>query len=178
MNNEKVNETEETLNEEVAEANEAETEKKAEKVSKKEQKEIDELKTKLAEYEDRYLRLAAEYDNYRKRTIKEKSDAYADAFCDAVKAILPLADSLSKALEFSPEDEGIKALSKLFSDILLKLGVTVIESDGKEFDPKFHNAIMHEDDEAMGENMVVQTFQTGYMLGEKVIRHAMVKVVN
>ncbi len=175
MNDEKINEAEETQN---AEATEAEAEATEEKVSKKAQKEIDELKAKLAEYDDRYLRLAAEYDNYRKRTIKEKSDAYADAYCDAVKAILPLADSLDKALEFSPEDEGIKALSKLFADILSKLGVTVIESDGKEFDPTLHNAIMHEDDEALGENMVVQTFQTGYMLGEKVIRHAMVKVVN
>lgn len=177
MNDEKINETEETACEAEETAKE-ESKGKEEKVPKKAQKEIDELKNKLAEYDDRYLRLAAEYDNYRKRTIKEKSDAYADAYCDAVKAILPLADSLDKALEFSPEDEGIKALSKLFADILSKLGVTVIESDGKEFDPNLHNAIMHEDDEALGENLVVQTFQTGYMLGEKVIRHAMVKVVN
>lgn len=177
MNDEKINETEETACE-AEEAAKEESKGKEEKVPKKAQKEIDELKNKLAEYDDRYLRLAAEYDNYRKRTIKEKSDAHADAYCDAVKAILPLADSLDKALEFSPEDEGIKALSKLFADILSKLGVTVIESDGKEFDPNLHNAIMHEDDEALGENLVVQTFQTGYMLGEKVIRHAMVKVVN
>ena len=89
-----------------------------------------------------------------------------------------MADSLDKALEFSPDDDGIKALSKLFTDILAKIGVTPIESDGKEFDPNLHNAIMHEDDESMGENLVSQTFQKGYMLNEKVIRHAMVKVVN
>ena len=179
MNNEKINETEETVNEEVAvEENEQKTEEKAEKPSKKAEKEIEELNKKLADYDDRYLRLAAEYDNYRKRSVKEKSDAYADAYIDAVKAILPLADSLDKALEFSPDDDGIKALYKQFSDILSKIGVTAIESDGKEFDPNLHNAIMHEDDESLGENIVSQTFQKGYLYGEKVIRHAMVKVVN
>lgn len=180
MQNEKINEeaaeTEATV--EAAEVKEETKKEKKCKKSDKAEKEINELKAKLAEADDKFLRLAAEYDNYRKRTAKEKSDAYSDAYCDAVKAILPLADSLDKALEFTPDDEGIKALSKLFSDILSRLGVTAIESDGKEFDPNLHNAIMHEDDETMGENLVSQTFQKGYMLGEKVIRHAMVKVVN
>lgn len=171
MNNEEINETEAEVCEEAAEAAE-------EKTSKKSEKEIEALKAALSESNDKYLRLAAEYDNYRKRTAKEKSDAYSDAYSDAVKAILPLADSLDKALEFSPDDDGIKALSKQFADILAKINVTVIESDGKEFDPNLHNAIMHEEDETMGENMISQTFQKGYMLGEKVIRHAMVKVVN
>lgn len=180
MQNEIINE-EAVETEATAEAAEVKEETKKEKKCKKSdkaEKEINELKAKLAEADDKFLRLAAEYDNYRKRTAKEKSDAYSDAYCDAVKAILPLADSLDKALEFTPDDEGIKALSKLFSDILSRLGVTAIESDGKEFDPNLHNAIMHEDDETMGENLVSQTFQKGYMLGEKVIRHAMVKVVN
>lgn len=180
MQNEIINE-EAVETEATAEAAEVKEETKKEKKCKKSdkaEKEINELKAKLAEADDKFLRLAAEYDNYRKRTAKEKSDAYSDAYCDAVKAILPLADSLDKALEFTPDDEGIKALSKLFSDILSKLGVTAIESDGKEFDPNLHNAIMHEDDETMGENLVSQTFQKGYTLGEKVIRHAMVKVVN
>lgn len=140
--------------------------------------ETDSLKAQLAEANDKYLRLAAEYDNFRKRSAKEKSDAYADAYSDAVKALLPLADALDKANEFNPEDEGIKALSKLLTDTLAKIGVTPIESDGKEFDPNLHNAIMHEEDGSMGENLVAQTFQKGYLLGEKVIRHAMVKVVN
>ena len=185
MENEKMNnpaeEAEAATAEEAAQAEEAKEEKKCkkeEKASKKAEKEIESLKSELAESNDRYLRLAAEYENYRKRTAKEKGDAYADAYSDAIKAILPLADSLDKAIEFSPEDEGIKALTKQFSDILAKIGVTAIESDGKEFDPNLHNAIMHEEDESMGENMVSQTFQKGYMLGEKVIRHAMVKVVN
>ena len=136
------------------------------------------LKAQLAEANDKYLRLAAEYDNFRKRSLKEKADAYADAYSDAVKALLPLADALDKAKEFNPEDDGIKALCKLLTDTFAKIGVTPIESDGKEFDPNLHNAILHEDDESMGENLVAQTFQKGYLLGEKVIRHAMVKVVN
>ena len=179
MQNEIINE-EAVETEEKAEAAVKEESKKEKKCKKsdKAEKEITELKAKLAEADDKFLRLAAEYDNYRKRTAKEKSEAYTDAYCDAVKTILPLADSLDKALEFTPDDDGIKALSKLFSDILAKIGVTAIESDGKEFNPNLHNAIMHEDDETMGENLVSQTFQKGYMLGEKVIRHAMVKVVN
>ena len=178
MQNEIINEAEETAAEATEEVAEVKEEIKKEKKSKKAEKEIAELNEKLSVAEDKFLRLAAEYDNYRKRTAKEKSEAYADAYCDAVKAILPLADSLDKALEFSPDDEGIMALSKLLTDILSKIGVSAIESDGKEFDPNLHNAIMHEDDESMGENLVIQTFQKGYVLGEKVIRHAMVKVAN
>lgn len=170
MDNEKINSEEETVTE--AEETAEET------VSKKEEIEIESLKKELAESNDKYLRLSAEYDNYRKRTAKEKSDAYTEAYADAVKALLPVADSLDKALEFSPDDDGIKALSKQVTDIFAKIGVTPIESDGKEFDPNLHNAIMHDEDENFGENTVSQTFQRGYMLGEKVIRHAMVKVSN
>ena len=124
------------------------------------------------------MRLAAEYDNYRKRSAKEKSDCYNEAYIAAVSAFLPLADSLDQALQFAPEDEGIRALSKLCEDIFGKLGVTRIESDGAAFDPNFHNAIMHEESAEHGENIVAETFQKGYLLGERVIRHAMVKVVN
>lgn len=180
MENEKMNNSaEETVEEttETAEENQDKEEKK-EKKSKKAEKEIEALQNQLSESNDKYLRLAAEYDNFRKRSAKEKSDAYTEAYMDAVKAILPLADSLDKAMEFNPEDEGIKALTKQFADILAKIGVSVIESDGKEFDPNLHNAIMHEDNEELGENIISQTFQKGYMLNEKVIRHSMVKVAN
>ncbi len=182
MNKDKKNkvneEVEEAASEAEAEINpEAETEE-PEVIGKKAEKEIQALKDEIASTNDKFLRLAAEYDNFRKRSIKEKSDAYADAYSDAVKAILPLADSLDKGLEFSPEDEGLKALSKLLTDIFTKMGISEIESDGKEFDPNLHNAIMHEDDENFGENTISQTFQKGYKLGDKVIRHAMVKVVN
>lgn len=172
-------------NEAEAEEIKAEAEVKEEKESKKEdkksvkaEKEIKALKDELAEANDKYLRLAAEYDNYRKRTLKEKSDAYNDAYIDAVKAILPLADSLDKAMQFTPDDEGIKAITKQLKDIFAKIGVSEIESDGKEFDPNLHNAIMHEENEELGENVVTQTFEKGYKLGEKIIRHAMVKVAN
>ncbi len=179
MENEKMNnETEETVEEVKETEKEEKKAKKEEKTSKKAEKEIESLKSQLAESNDKYLRLAAEYDNYRKRTAKEKSDAYSEAYADAVKAILPLADSLDKALEFSPDDDGIKALSKQLADSLSIIGVVALESDGKEFDPNFHNAIMHEENEELGENVVSQTFQKGYMLGEKVIRPAMVKVAN
>lgn len=152
--------------------------KKEQKHERKLERELEEAKKQISETNDKYLRILAEYDNYRKRSTKEKSDSYSDAYSDAVKAFLPLADSLCQALGFEPDDEGIKALDKQFSDILSKLGIKEIESDGKEFDPHLHNAIMHEEDAEKGENIIVQTFQKGYMLGEKVIRHAIVKVVN
>ncbi len=181
MNNNSAEEIKEEAAEEANETKEETNETKeepAEKGCKKAEKEIESLKVQLAESNDKYLRLAAEYENYRKRSAKEKSDAYNDAYSDAIKALLPLADSLDKALEFNPEDDGIKALCKLLTDTFAKIGVTPIESDGAEFDPNLHNAIMHEEDDTLGENVVAQTFQKGYLLGEKVIRHAMVKVVN
>ena len=153
-------------------------EEKEEKKSKKQERELCELQRQLAEANEKYLRLAAEYDNFRKRSAKEKSEAYADAYSDAVTAFLPLADSLFTAAGLAPNDEGIAALNKLLSDILARINVSEIESDGKEFDPNLHNAIMHEEDPEKGENLVSQTLRKGYKLGDKVIRHAMVKVVN
>ena len=149
-----------------------------EKKSKKQERELCELQRQLAEANEKYLRLAAEYDNFRKRSAKEKSEAYSEAYSDAVTAFLPLADSLFTAAGLSPDDEGIAALNKQLSDILTRINVSEIESDGKEFDPNLHNAIMHEEDPEKGENLVSQTLRKGYRLGEKVIRHAMVKVVN
>jgi molecular chaperone GrpE len=141
-------------------------------------KEVKVLKRELEEQKDKYMRLFAEYENYRKRTGKEAKETYSKGLAEAVKSFLPLIDSLEKAEEFSPDDEGIKALTKLLSDILSSLGVTTIESDGQCFDPNLHNAIMHEEDENTEGCKVVQTFQKGYMLCDNVIRHAMVKVVN
>ena len=152
--------------------------KKEKKLSHREQKELESIKAQLEEKNDQYLRLYAEYENFRKRSEKEKTDCYTAAYADALTAFLPLLDSLAQALQFSPEDEGIKALVKQQNDILAKLGITEIESDGAPFDPNFHNAIMHEENPDVGENVVVQTFQKGYMRGEKVLRHAMVKVAN
>lgn len=158
-----------------------ETEKKEKKDKKffhKEQKELEAAKAQLAEKENQYLRLYAEYENFRKRSEKEKTDCYNTAYGDALTAFLPLVDSMTQALQFSPEDEGIKALAKQLSDILAKLNITEIESDGAQFDPNVHNAIMHEENPELGENVVTQTFQKGYKRGDKVLRCAMVKVAN
>ena len=151
---------------------------KEKKPSRKEQKEIESLKAQLAEKNDQYLRLAAEYENFRKRSEKEKSDLYAAAYGSALAAFLPLTDSLYQASMFTPDDEGIKALTKQNADILDKLGIKEMETDGKPFDPNLHNAIMHEENPDVGENTIVQTFQKGYLLGDKVLRPAMVKVAN
>ena len=158
-----------------------ETEKKEKKDKKffhKEQKELEAAKAQLAEKENQYLRLYAEYENFRKRSEKEKTDCYNTAYGDALTAFLPLIDSMAQALQFSPEDQGIKALAKQLSDILAKLNITEIESDGAQFDPNVHNAIMHEENPELGENVVTQTFQKGYKRGDKVLRCAMVKVAN
>ena len=158
-----------------------ETEKKEKKDNKffhKEQKELEAAKAQLAEKENQYLRLYAEYENFRKRSEKEKTDCYNTAYGDALTAFLPLIDSMTQALQFSPEDQGIKALAKQLSDILAKLNITEIESDGAQFDPNVHNAIMHEENPELGENVVTQTFQKGYKRGDKVLRCALVKVAN
>ena len=153
-------------------------EEKEEKKSKKQERELCELQRQLAEANEKYLRLAAEYDNFRKRSAKEKSEAYSEAYSDAVTAFLPLADSLFTAAGLSPDDEGIAALNKQLSDILTRINVSEIESDGKEFDPNLHNAVMHVEDEEAGENIVVEEFLKGYMYKGSVVRHSMVKVAN
>ena len=156
----------------------AEEKKEKKKFFHKEQKELDALKAQLAEKNDQYLRLYAEYENFRKRSEKEKTDCYNTAYGDALAAFLPLIDSMTQALQFSPDDQGIQALAKQLSDILAKLNITEIESDGAQFDPNVHNAIMHEENPELGENVVVQTFQKGYKRGDKILRCAMVKVAN
>ena len=161
--------------------------KKEEKKAKKEKKEETkpqepDYKAELSGANDRYLRLLAEYDNYRKRSQKEKDNLYGDIRADVVSKFLPVYDNLSRALAQSTEDEayrkGVEMIMTQFCTTLEKLGVTKIESLGKTFDPKLHNAVMHVDDEEKGENEIVEVFQEGFMIGEKVIRFAMVKVAN
>ena len=131
---------------------------------------------------DRYLRLLAEYDNYRKRSQKEKDSLYADIKSDTVAKFLPVYDNLVRALAQSTEDEayrrGVEMIMTQFNTTLEKLGATRIESLGQKFDPSLHNAVMHVEDEEKGENEIVEVFQEGFMMGEKVIRFAMVKVAN
>ncbi len=131
---------------------------------------------------DQFLRLAAEYDNYRKRTAKEKESLWADAKADTVQAFLPVYDNLERALKQETSDEaykkGVEMTMNQLKEVFAKLGVTEIEAQGQPFDPNLHNAVMHIEDENLGENVVAQVFQAGFMLGEKVIRFAMVQVAN
>ena len=131
---------------------------------------------------DAYLRLLAEYDNYRKRSQREKDSLYADIKADTLLKFLPVYDNLVRALKQPTEDEayrkGIEMIMTQFCTTMEKLGVEKIESLGKTFDPALHNAVMHVDDETKGENEIVEVFQEGFRLGDKVIRFAMVKVAN
>jgi molecular chaperone GrpE len=136
----------------------------------------------LAAAEDKYLRLAAEYDNYRKRTAKEKETAWTEAKAQTVAAFLPVYDNLERALKQETADEayakGVDMTMKGLQDALTKLGVETIPAMGETFDPNRHNAVMHVEDETVGENTIVEVFQQGFTCGEKVIRFAMVKVAN
>ncbi|MBS5135340.1 MAG: nucleotide exchange factor GrpE [Oscillospiraceae bacterium] len=144
--------------------------------------ELEALKDTLAQKEDQYLRLAAEYDNYRRRSQKEKTDAYQSAKSDAVLAFLPVYDNLERALKQETADEaykkGVEMTMNGLKEVLSKLGVEEIPALGQTFDPNLHNAVMHVEDENAGENTIVEVFQAGFQSGDKVIRFAMVKVAN
>ena len=149
---------------------------KGKKESKKDQGQL------LAEAADKYLRLAAEYDNYRKRTAKEKDAAWTEAKAQTVAAFLPVYDNLERALKQETADEaykkGVEMTMKGLQDALTNLGVEVIPALGETFDPNRHNAVMHCDDEEAGESTIVEVFQQGFICGDKVIRFSMVKVAN
>ncbi len=144
--------------------------------------ELESLKDQVAQQEDKYLRLAAEYDNYRRRTAKEKDSIWNDAKADAAVAFLPVYDNLERALKQETADEafkkGVEMTMTQLKTVLEKLGITEIPALGQPFDPNLHNAVMHVEDENFGENTVCDVFQAGFQLGEKVIRFAMVKVAN
>lgn len=137
------------------------------------------LTAKLAESEDKYLRMIAEYDNYRKRAQKEREGVYADAYCDVLKEILPILDNLERAAQFADNDQvsaGVQMTLRQCKEIFAKLGVTEIET--KVFDPNLHNAVMHVEDEEHGEGEITEVFQKGYRKDDKILRYAMVKVAN
>ena len=165
------------------EAEKAEEKKPEEKKSKekKEEKKPD-LKAEMDTLNDKYLRICAEYDNFRKRSQKEKDSLYADIKAETLKKFLPVYDNLVRALDQSTEDEayrrGVEMIMTQFNTTMEKLGVTEIESLGQKFDPAFHNAVMHVEDAEKGENEIVEVFQKGFIMGDKVIRFAMVKVAN
>ena len=154
------------------------------------EKELESLKEKLAKAEeeltrqkDVLLRTVAEYDNYRKRTEREKAAIYTDAMADTVLQFLPVEDNLERALAQeggSLEDlrKGVEMVNQQMLDALSKLGVAVIGMEGEPFNPEIHNAVAHVENEKLGENVIDQVFQRGYRIGEKIVRHAMVQVAN
>ena len=132
---------------------------------------------------DQFARLAAEYDNYRKRTAKEKETLYQDAKADTIKEFLAVYDNLERAAaapggEDDPHKKGLEMIFTQYKELLKKLGVVEIEAQGQPFDPERHAAVMHVDDENLGENEVAQVFQAGFLMGDRVIRHAVVQVAN
>ena len=166
----------------------AEESKKEKKKNKKIDAEIEKLNEKLeakekeiAELNDKYLRLYAEYDNFRRRSAKERENSYSDAKSDTLKNILTILDNMERATAFSEADkilEGMNLILKSFNEAFTKMDVKEIEALGKTFDPHVHYAVMHVEDEAYGEGEIVEVLQKGYIKGDKVIRYAMVKVAN
>ena len=174
-------------------APEPETDEKSEKKAKKkkekytftrEQVEQMELAAKqLESVKDQFIRQTAEYENYRKRTTKEKEGIYQDAKADTIKEFLAVYDNLERASaagggEDSPHKKGLDMIFQQYKEILAKLGVEEIEAQGQPFDPEWMNAVMHVENDSFGENTVAQVFQAGFRMGDKVIRHAIVQVAN
>ena len=145
-------------------------------------KQIDSQKIELAETEDRLKRVAAEFDNYKKRSSKEREAMYSSILSDAVSDFLPIVDNLEKALEAKTDDEnykqGIELVLKQFKDVLASKGIKEIEAVGKTFDPELHEAVGSVVDENLGEKEIKQEYRKGYIIGNKVIRHSMVIVAN
>ena len=144
--------------------------------------ELETLKQNLTDQEDKFLRLAAEYDNYRRRSQKEKESAWADSKAETAAAFLPVYDNLERALKQDTADEaykkGVEMTMTQLKEVLSKLGIQEIPALGETFDPNLHNAVMHVEDENAGENTIVEVFQAGFRTEEKVIRFSMVKVAN
>ncbi len=142
---------------------------------------LEKAKTELADTNDKYLRVCAEYDNFRKRSAKERDGLYSDAYSDALKEVLPVIDNLERAAQYTEPDkvsEGLSLIFKSAAEMLTKLGVETFGEAGEQFDPNLHNAVMHVEDEEKGENEIIDVFQKGYRKGDKIIRHAMVRVAN
>ena len=189
----KITDAEEISTEEAAEeVTEAPLEEKESKSDKKKNKKLEEKistleaeieakKTEIAELNDKYLRMAAEYDNIRKRSAKEKEGIYADAYGDALTSILPIIDKLERAVGITDADgvaKGLEMTLKGAADALARMGVEAFGAEGDQFDPNMHNAMMMVDDENHKEGEIVTVFQKGYKKGDKIIRYAMVTVAN
>jgi len=171
-----------------AEAQEASKEKAKTTKNNDDKKKVKKLETELEEanrradeLNEKYMRMLAEYDNFRKRSAKEREGIYGDACADVLTAILPVLDNLERAEACGDTEglaKGLELTLKSFREILEKLGVNEIESVGQTFDPNLHNAVMHIEDDQYGENEIAEVLMKGYVKGDKVIRYAMVKVAN
>lgn len=179
----------ETVAEEVTEAIAEEKETKSDKKKNKKLEEkignleaaLEQKSGEIAELNDKYLRMAAEYDNFRKRSAKEKEGIYADAYADALSQILPIIDNLERAVGITDADgvaKGLEMTLKGAADALTRLGVEAFGAEGDVFDPNMHSAMMMVDDENHKEGEIVTVFQKGYKKGDKIIRYAMVTVAN
>jgi len=151
--------------------------------TREEAEKLERLAAEFADTKDKYVRLLAEYDNYRKRTAKEKEGVYGAAKAETALPFLAIYDNLERALKSdedsdSPHKKGMEMIFSQLKEILEKLGVTEMEAEGKPFDPERHNAVMHVEDETLGENVVAEVFQKGFMIGDRVLRFAVVKVAN
>lgn len=183
INNEELEkeQTEETTEEAIQDADQSAEEAPSEEMSA-DKKRIEELEKQLGEEKDKYLRVAAEYDNFRKRSVNDRLNAVADAQAKVITEILSVIDNFERAMDAECTDEnykkGVEMIFKQYTGILDKLGVTEIEALGAPFDPNIHHAVNQVEDENFGENTVCQVFQKGYKLGDKVIRCAMVVVAN
>ncbi len=147
-------------------------------------KEKEAMQAQLDECNDKYLRMMAEYDNFRRRAAKEKEGVYGDAYADALKEVLPVMDNLERAAQFAQQDPdsplaaGVTMTLNQFSQAMCKLGVEAVGEAGETFDPNLHNAVMHVEDESLPDNVIAEVLQKGYRKGDRVIRYAMVKVAN
>lgn len=172
----------EEISEEETEAESGKTDTKEKKFFGKKKDKKDKKDEKIEELTDRLTRQMAEFDNFRKRTEKEKSSMYMIGAKDVIEKLLPVVDNFERGLAGAdltePFAEGMDKIYKQLTTMLTDMGVTPIESVGKEFDPNIHNAVMHVEDEEVGENIIVEEFQKGYMYKESIVRHSMVKVAN
>ena len=183
MNNLKKEEKKKTPEKEKSEETEVAEDTVEEQPQQEEETAESKLEKELKAKTDAYLRLAAEYENYRRRTTADKANIYADATAKAITEILPIGDSLDmavKSAENAPDEykKGIELICSQFKVSLEKLNVETFGEVGDEFNPELHNAVMKIEDESLGENTVAQVFQKGYKTGDKIIRHAMVQVAN
>lgn len=178
-------EKDENIVEETAETSGSDIKPEPSKKEKKKDKnlEVDKIKESLAKKEDEYLRLYAEYDNYRKRSSKEKQEVYSNTRAEVIKDLLPVIDNFERAAANSDADfeaykKGVEIIYGQFLKILETNGVEAFGVEGEVFDPNFHSAVMAVEDDTLGENVIAQVFSKGYKLGDKIIREAVVKVAN